>query len=546
MRYHVSMHRSASFLSSFLTSKRTLFIEVFVLCIVVACGFLLRINVFDVTGESYFHVDVARDHLVATRILSFGEFPSTGPDGYFGPLGNSPLYYYLIAGLLWIDDSILFPGLVNVFLQTLSIVLVYLIARPLFGRVTALAAAVLFAFSDGIVAQAMQMWQPHLMQLFLLCSMLLCIHGIRNRRPLFLWGSALLFTLSFVIHNSVLAAFPVYGAVLGWALHRQKYSIRTALGMTAACAFILCAAYASVVYTHLHVAEVMNAPEVVQNAATDGIVRIGQFAERSLYLFSYLFEGSLIDITWYTYLLAAFFGIGSVLYLCFQKDTRKRAAFAVLFFGVLLLVGGVGVLSLSSGGFPIRYFTPIYVPFLIIIAELVIAPYRARWFVWPLQIVVILAIAYVSSEYVRSRFDAFPHRIATEGIVAVYPEYAYPQDVAAITAYIYEKGYGTNIDIRTIEREYEELYRNELVWLALESKLGQQLVTLDPRQFRGYAPIGSREHMFIRCINTEEQSCRRVFERRYAPEYEILGVVYESPLVRYLYAHTDPHEGSHR
>jgi hypothetical protein len=361
-----------------------------------------------------------------------------------------------------------------------------------------------------------------------------------------LWGSALLFTLSFVIHNSVLAVAPLYAAVLGWALYRQKVGVGTYIGMVVACVSVLFLSYVSVMYTQLHVEEVMNAPEVVQNMSASSLMLAEQFAERSLYLFSYLFEGSLIDITWYTYLLALFFGAGSALYLYLQKDVQKRWAFGIFFFSVLLLVGGVGVLSLSSGGFPIRYFTPIYVPFLIIIAELIVGAYRGRMLAWPLKITVLLIIAYMSSEYVRSRFDAFPHRIATEGIATVYPEYAYPDDIRAITEYIYENGYGTDMDIRTIEREYEELYRNELVWLSLESRFDRQMVTLDPTQFRGYAPLGSREHMFVRCINTEEQSCRRVFERRYASQYEILGVVYESPLVRYLYAHAHPKEGMGR
>lgn len=512
------------------------------LSVVVAAGFFLRINTFDVTGSSYFHVDVLRDYLIADHILTYGELPLVGPDGYFGPNTNSPVYYYIVAGLLAIENHVLFPGLVNVFLQTLCIVIVFLIGQRLFGNSTGIAAAALFAFSGGIVLQSVQMWQPHLMQVFLLLSLLLLLRAHQERDMKNLYGSVALFTGAGVLHSSVFALGVPYLFILllllrQWRAPFYQYLIALCIGVG-----VMLAAFASVIY---HFFAYTVAPQVTSHTKEvfdlAGFELIVQVGERFMRLVSHILNthGVLGDA--YAYLCAFLLLAGSFVYLFFEQDAQRKRYLCILWTAVAGVTVCVGLMALpKESGFPVRYFTPVFGIFCVLLAELIVRPFHHVQWVFAVKVALLCGLVFISAHGMGAHLSVFPSRLAANGLGTFYQaEYAWKPDVIAL-AQIIERRIGESasfvFEIKTYHQNHEDSYMNELVWVPLEQVLGRQLVTLNTTSLRGYVPIGVHEHLFIRCVAIETPHCADMFTQTYSSQYALGGIVYTSPTVTYLYA----------
>lgn len=513
---------------------------------IVIVGSLLRITVFDTTGANFYHVDVARDYLMSSHIIMYGDLPLTGPDGYFGPNSNSPVYYYLIAGMLFLYDAILFPGLLNIVLQIAAIPVVYILGKELFGRKTGMGAAFLFAVCDGVVAQSMQMWQPHLMEFFLLLSYLCLARAYTRNSPSYLYVGMALLAFSAVLHTSVLAVVPVYIAVAVYLCKRKSMRFKQLLYAVGIFMVIGIAAYASVGYYFLTASEsagtqeahelLYKPPTIPDPSIPDITVQTG---ERAVNLFTYFLEGSLQGPTMYTYVCMLLFGVSIAAYLVLSKNREQRSFFFICVCSIVLTCIAVGSLKLTEGGFPIRYYTPVSALLLLCIVECVFFVGKKIPHIWIAHMAVLMVIAYVGSEYVRSRFESFPQMIASQGIEIVTPKYVIPDDVIALSNIIREyskDGELIDFDVRTVERDYEHLYKNELMWAPLELIFSKQLVHIDNATFRGYAVLKEPEHMFVRCLDTTTVLCAEVFMKKYATMFSIENIVYQSDGISYLYA----------
>lgn len=141
--------------------------------------------VLRVSGFVYPHYyeDTNRDYLIAYHIVTYHEFPLNGP---FGQLPNSPLYYYLIAAFLLVNDSFLFLNYINIVLQLCFIWGVYIVSRNLFGMPTARIATLLAAVSQAVIQQSFFIWTPHVMQVFLMMSFVCLSFAYRMRSYKFL------------------------------------------------------------------------------------------------------------------------------------------------------------------------------------------------------------------------------------------------------------------------------------------------------------------------------------------------------------------------
>ena len=181
--------------------------KIFLLAILLI-SFALRINRLDYPmSYTFAWGDGARDYLVASHIVRYGEFPLTGPYNLLEESGikGSPIYFYILALPLLVYNHPLTLGLINIFLQVLVLVLIFLIAREAFDTPTALMALTFFSFNPEIIKQSDYIWQPYLMMPLAYFSLYLFVRAIfrKNYRLLFL--SLTVATLSFAIHNS---AFP--------------------------------------------------------------------------------------------------------------------------------------------------------------------------------------------------------------------------------------------------------------------------------------------------------------------------------------------------
>ena len=156
--------------------------------------------------------DGTRDYLVADHILRYKEFPLLGPFNLLNEVGvyNSPVYYYLLAFFLIPYNHVLTLGVVNIFFQIGTILLIFLLAKKMFDGKVALLAALIFSFNPEILAQSDYIWQPHLSQPFAYLSLFLAVLFYQKGRYIYLVSSILLLTFSFVLHNSTFPWIPVF------------------------------------------------------------------------------------------------------------------------------------------------------------------------------------------------------------------------------------------------------------------------------------------------------------------------------------------------
>lgn len=205
-----------------LTPRRLFFI-------ILLISFLVRIDKVDLPlSFGFAWGDGTRDYLVANHILKYHEFPSIGPYNLLFDSGiyNSPLYFYLLAVLLVPFNHILTLSIVNILLQLMSIALIYLIAKNMFGERVGAVAAIFFSFNPQVLHQSDFIWQPNLMQplallalyfliqkhlvsFFLLAFAAAVHHSAFSWIPFFLllpgrkyyvWGSLILFFMFVVVY----------------------------------------------------------------------------------------------------------------------------------------------------------------------------------------------------------------------------------------------------------------------------------------------------------------------------------------------------------
>jgi hypothetical protein len=508
------------------------------LAAVMVVAFLLRIAVFDVAGTDYFHVDVARDYLIASHILAYHDLPLVGPDNFLGATFNSPLYYYIVAGLLFVQNNFLFPGLLNVLLQTLAVLLVFLGAHRMFGSLTALIAAFLFAVSDGVVTESMQMWQPYLMQFVLLCSYLALLSAYRTKRPAYLIAGLMLCAAAALIHNAVWAVAPLYLAACIGVLRAQHASLRIYILSAAFPLLLLACAYAPNLYLAVGGGGVSLSGDL--HFAPLSVILQSLSAISNLY--TYLLEGSLRGATLYGVICIVISAAGGILYLFAQKDAPRRRYFGYLLSLLISEVIAVGLLTLNGGGFPIRYFIPVYAVFFVLLAELLSWTVRTRGVLMlPIVGIAVVSMGWVSSEYVRSRLTDLPERVHESGVQSVYPRYSYPSDIDVLADYIdgslrTSSGELQPFDVRTFQRGAEDGYANELIWVPLEWRFGVPFVRTDTHTLRGYATRREPEVLFIRCVGMEEEVCQSLFEQKYGAAFHRSGMLRASENVLYISA----------
>ncbi|MCX6816760.1 MAG: glycosyltransferase family 39 protein [Candidatus Beckwithbacteria bacterium] len=169
-----------------------------ILIFLLSIGFLLRI--WNLHLNLHFGYDQGRDALVVESIIKNHKpvliGPTTGIEGVF--LG--PFFYYLILPFYFLGQgNPVWPATEMVLLGTLSIYLIYLLGKDLFGKKVGLLAAALLCFSSqGIYFSRM----------------------LSNPSPL-MFISLLMFWLAYKIKQDNKKYFPLLGLVMGLSLQTQ-------------------------------------------------------------------------------------------------------------------------------------------------------------------------------------------------------------------------------------------------------------------------------------------------------------------------------------
>lgn len=151
-----------------------------IVLILLEISFLIRLHQWSSVA---FHDESSRDYLVANHIYKYHESPLAGPHDegrYF--LRNSPFYFYFLALPLYIHDSLFFLEILNILLQLATIVIIYMLAKRLFGSSAALLSSAIFALGNYFITQSNILWQPYLMQPFVNLSYLILVIGYQKRK----------------------------------------------------------------------------------------------------------------------------------------------------------------------------------------------------------------------------------------------------------------------------------------------------------------------------------------------------------------------------
>lgn len=533
-------------------------------------GFFLRLDAFRYPSYS-FQSDYGRDYLIANHIVHYGEIPFTGPEGGIGTIVSSPFYFYLLSLWLFLKDDIRTLGFVNILLQLATLVLIYLLAKNMFGRGTALIAAVLFALARGTLSQSTFVWQPHIMQPFITLSCLLLLLSYQRRKFTLFLGSLCVFIFSTTLHLSTLAAAPLYFILAYLVIRRFGTKIRHYLFALAATLLAFIVFYfPPILYMYAH--RIFSA----SSTATFSYV-ISQFEKLSMaVVWEHFVARGMIFLKFFFVEIGEralpIYFVGILLFLMLLyffvmpvSSSRKRYA-------VLLLLSIVGFHLITvvhadisySAPYPIRYFTPIFGIFIILIAEIIngFTFRNVPAVLLAKATFVMLLVGIFSPGLFRHSFgkmlwishdpplyssmeDQDPARLGAASIFRnswfLGTPYFFPPGYQEIKAEIeaikrQEGRYDRNFFDFLVYKEMENgvyaatLMKSETLLVSLERELGVRLTRVDDDAIRGWSMVGDATYIFLRCDSQKivtYQQCTEAFLHDY-PGYFIVKNIVDS------------------
>ncbi|MEK7561231.1 MAG: hypothetical protein AAB539_04755 [Patescibacteria group bacterium] len=552
------------FLSSLLQLMRSAFIRssaaIALFIIVLAVGALLRVDAFRLPYYQY-NYDYNRDYLVAHHMVQYGEHPLTGPMGQLGTILPSPAYFYFLALPLLIKDDIIFLGIFNVLLQIAAVILIYLLAKELFGRKTAIVAMTIFAFSQKILEQSLFLWAPHVMQPFALLSYVLLLMSHYRKSVGLLFSGIGVFLFAMTLHYSVLAAAPIFFYGVHLALRRMNGGIwhYTAVGTFSLFAIFLLH-FPSFFYAAGH----SSAPMALSPFWLFGDLRLSMLLNRFIARAPLFFNSFFIykNLTLVLFLWGGLITAGVAYFLSARiHDLHKRT--------VLFLI--VGVLSfhfvaalipdIADGqSFPIRYYTPIFSIFFILIAEMSTTLVTKRFWsaAWNMIVAALLIYAFSPNPLAILRNAArnfqHPHstaspvqdapptasitslfdRMARQTTTLWHPPYIPPPETEILKDEILTLQQQENrrdflfFDVKTYQQDVAEtwfagftgMYSNEMWWVPLERLLDTQLTIVDDKMPYDTRVLGDGTYVFILCalrndVGTDYSGCADTFLREH-------------------------------
>ncbi len=196
-----------------------------ILSILVVSAFM---RLYNIDQYMTFLGDEGRDALIVQRFITTGDIPLIGPPTSVGGMYLGPLYYYMMAVPMTLFFLNPLAAAVQVALiGVASVGLIYYLARSWFGKVAAISASVLYAFSPVTIIYSRSSWNPNPAPFFalILIISLYWTHRSKNYRWLILTGAATAFAVQ--MHYLALILVPIAGLLWLWELIQFK---KTKLG----------------------------------------------------------------------------------------------------------------------------------------------------------------------------------------------------------------------------------------------------------------------------------------------------------------------------
>ncbi len=528
--------------------------EILLVFSILALSFFLRLRILD-EGANYHLNDTHRDYLIASRIVRYHEFPLRGPAGYTkNLLPASPLYFYLTAGALWVNNSIMALGVWQIFADLLFATCIYLLARMLFGRLTAALALLFTAFADCFLYLAILPWQHSIVPPSTYFAYLLFYLSYLTKRAITLGAGVVLFVVSVAISPSgTIAAIPLVGIFLYILWRRRVFSTKHIITACGTGVFV-----AIIIFIIPYLVRVFQGTVTTDSWAPGQLMTLWQHAsdpgllprvwDRTLTFLQFF----LPDQTKTQQATIQFFFISvtaAALYsaLLSPKRENKQRLFVLLAGSILLIIASFFVWSATV--FPYYFFVPALGLFVIAAAHVIAELLKSKKLTAQLFAVVLILLTArtffpslqellgetVLSLQNKQLFSPRYHPDPAMGAIAKEIRRIKTDDRKAAYDFFEFKTYFHNpqTDVYT-----EYLWDNEHFWIGLEQELNARLVAIDDAQDLGWRPIGPamKPYLFLVCKLDEQKErgvnldrCIAPFLSSY-PKYKVTRTIFEDEI----------------
>lgn len=517
--------------------------------ILLTINFLIRVDAF--RQPYYYDVqDWSRSYLTAHHIVHFGEF-TLAPINIGTPIGaitGSPFYFYFLAAQLLIKDDILLIGWVNLFSQVLNLILVYFLARYMFGRNTAFIASVIFGFSENILKQSDALWAPHSMQPFLNLSYLLLLIAYLKNSYFSLLFSIILFLISQAIHSSALGIIPAYSFLAFIVLKRgfrnsKIYYVYTLITIILTILLLYFPRFysnnniiqsSSFIDAHSIIRLINNPMEILNSFYMRVETLLKFFLVKGNYLQTFNFL-SLVTI------------VMVIIYLLRMRDKfNQKPFFLVLCWTIIqfLFLSSFIKSNYPNDPFPSYYLTPILSIFAILIAEAVNNLLANRAILNFFKVLFIVFFLYVSSPNLSNSLRSIIYKLSNETIGSFFyiPYQIHPaieaikSEIMAIKTqekindfnFFQLRGYRI---INDYVYDYKHIAEVTLflthLEIGLDAKLTKTIDAIEPN----FEQLGSDRYIFLICpsrtSSDNPDKCLNIFLKNYS-SYDLVKNIFNS------------------
>lgn len=477
----------------------------YLLVIILSLSIILRLYNLDFPLSYIFAWgDGTRDYFVANHIVTFGEYPLLGPFNLLYETGiyNTPVYYYLLAFFLKFYNSVFTLGVVNIFFQIGTVLLIYFIAKKMFDEKVALLSILLFSFNPEILAQSDYIWQPHLSQFFAYLALFLSVLFYKNNRYIFLIYGGLILALSFALHNSSFPWIPVFFIISSILLKNRNLNILYYLGVLAAFVSFLLVLYAPTILFSLQ----------ADNLATSPFSLFIQNIDQYFNNFATNLKGVLKAFNLYNFwsVIILILGVVTLLRDRDRDNKLKIILLLVLFFLPLFFAS-------FFNKFRLHYLTLSLGVFTILIATIATS-FTKNKLITILFIILLVKIVTFDFKFLSVKEISFKNL----------------KFVDEISSQIMEEVKDSPFQIKSyaMDEEIVEYPVLDTVFLIpLEKKLNKKLAIISDKSPYNHIQTGGKEYFIVVCHEFSPfarfSECLETFKRSY-PNYRILKNLYSS------------------
>lgn len=180
----------------------------FLIFVIFVLGIFLRL--YHLSDSFEWHYDIARDFLSGLLIAYHKQLPQVGHWNSGFSIHYPPYYFYYLALISLISKSAVQIIYILAFIQSISILFIYYIAKNIFNsRLAGLLAASLLSISDESIFMTHYPLSAHNSFPFFIFSFWIFIEGIYKRKVLYIYLSLIIFTFSTTIFSGYIALIPV-------------------------------------------------------------------------------------------------------------------------------------------------------------------------------------------------------------------------------------------------------------------------------------------------------------------------------------------------